>query len=74
MEIVRSRPVEVRLWWPLPLAALLWLLMIWAFGFFMSEPEVEVAVSIPDAIEAEFLELPEPAQPQEPVPPPRKGT
>ncbi|MDC8446127.1 MAG: hypothetical protein LV471_09415 [Nitrosomonas sp.] len=74
MEITRSRPVEVRLWWPLPLAALLWLLMIWAFGFFMSESEVDVAVSIPDAIEAEFIELPELEQSQESVPPPRKGT
>jgi hypothetical protein len=66
--------MEVRLWWPLPLAALLWLFIIWVFGFFISESEVEVAVSIPDAIEAEFLELPELAQPQVPAIPQRKGT
>jgi hypothetical protein len=66
--------MEVRLWWPLPLAALLWLFIIWVFGFFISESEVEVAVSIPDAIVAEFVELPELAQPQEPAMPQRKGT
>lgn len=68
-----SRSGEIRLWWPLPLAALLWLIIIWAFGFFLTEPEIKVNIDIPDAIEAEFLELPELAQPQEPVPPPRKG-
>ncbi len=73
MEIIRSRPMEVRLWWPLPLAALLWLLMIWAFGFFISEPEVDVAISVPDAIEAEFLEFPEIPQQQESVSAPRKS-
>jgi len=68
-----SRPKEIRFWWPLPLAALLWLIIIWAFGFFLTEPEIEVNIDIPDAIEAEFLELPELAQPQEAAPPPRKG-
>lgn len=74
MEISYTRSREIRLWWPLPLAVLIWLVVIWAFGFFLSESEVEVAVSVPDAIEAEFLELPEQAQPQESIPPPRKGT
>ncbi|SEN33498.1 hypothetical protein [Nitrosomonas marina] len=70
-----SRSREIRLWWPLPLSALIWLLLIWTFGFFLSESddEIEVAITVPDAIEAEFLELPELAQPQESVPPPRKG-
>lgn len=68
------RSKEIRLWWPLPLSALIWLLLIWAFGFLLSETEVEdVGITIPDAIEAEFLELPELAQPQEPVPPPLQG-
>lgn len=62
--------MEVRLWWPLPLAVLLWLLIIWGFGFFMSEPGVDDAIVIPDAIEAEFLELPEMPQ-QESAPPPQ---
>ncbi|MDV6343030.1 hypothetical protein [Nitrosomonas sp. Is37] len=69
-----SRTREIRLWWPLPLAALLWLIAIWAVGFFLTEPEIKVNIDIPDAIEAEFLELPELAQPQEPVPPPPKGS
>lgn len=68
-----SRTREIRLWWPLPLAALLWLIAMWAVGFFLTEPEVKVNIDIPDAIEAEFLELPQLAQPQESVPPPRKG-
>ncbi|SDY92102.1 hypothetical protein [Nitrosomonas sp. Nm33] len=68
-----SRTREIRLWWPLPLAVLLWLIAIWAVGFFLTEPEIKVSIDIPDAIEAEFLELPELAQPQESVPPPRKG-
>lgn len=28
-----SRSREIRLWWPLPLAALVWLLIIWGLGF-----------------------------------------
>lgn len=68
-----SRSKEIQLWWPLPLAALLWLIMIWTFGFFLTKPEIAVNIAIPDAIEAEFLELPELAQPQEAIPPPRKG-
>ena len=71
MTSARSR--EIRLWWPLPLAALIWLLIIWTVGFFLSESEVEVAISVPDAIEAEFLELPEETLPQESAPPPSKG-
>ena len=68
-----SRSKEIQLWWPLPLAALLWLIMIWTLGFFLTKPEIAVNIAIPDAIEAEFLELPELAQPQEAIPPPRKG-
>lgn len=67
-----SRSKEIRLWWPLPLAVLLWLITIWAFGFFLTDTEIKVNIDIPDAIEAEFLELPKLALPQEPVPPPRK--
>ncbi|PTN12838.1 hypothetical protein [Nitrosomonas aestuarii] len=71
MTSVRSR--EIRLWWPLPLAVLLWVVIIWAFGFFMAKSEEDASISIPDAIEAEFLELPEPGQQQQPTPPPPKG-
>ncbi len=66
---------EINLWWPLPLALLLWLIAIWLLGVFLSQVEDEeiVGVEIPEAIEAEFLELPEPGIPQASAPPPRKG-
>lgn len=75
MAMTSSRSLEVRLWWPLPLAVLIWLLIIWAFGFFIAQTddEIDAAISIPDAIEAEFIELPERSQPQEAAPPPPKG-
>lgn len=73
-----SRSTEIRLWWPLPLAALVWLLIIWGFGFFVSLPEIEPVT--PPPIAASFIDLNEtedaknslpaspqsaPAQPQE---------
>lgn len=50
-----SRSREIRLWWPLPLAALVWLLMIWGVGFFLSLPEVEIET--PPPIAASFIDL-----------------
>ena len=50
-----SRSREIRLWWPLPLAALVWLLLIWGLGFFLSIPEVEVET--PPPIAASFIDL-----------------
>lgn len=50
-----SRSKEIRLWWPLPLAALLWLLMIWIVGFYLSLPEVETET--PPPIAASFIDL-----------------
>lgn len=50
-----SRSREVRLWWPLPLAALIWLLIVWALGFFLSMPEVEIET--PPPIAASFIDL-----------------
>lgn len=66
------RPEEIRLWWPLPLAALVWLMIIWAFGFLLSETEKETVT--PPPIEARFVELPESDRSQEPAPPSPKGT
>lgn len=67
---------EVRLWWPIPLALIIWLALIWKFGYFLSSPKVEVAAPAP--IEASFVELPEvaaelPAKPAKvrPKSPPR---
>lgn len=50
-----SRPKEIRLWWPIPLAALIWLLMIWVVGFYLSLPEVETET--PPPIAASFIDL-----------------
>ncbi|SEF80371.1 hypothetical protein [Nitrosomonas ureae] len=74
-----SRSKEIRLWWPLPLATLIWLLAIWGLGFFLSLPEVEIET--PPPIAASFIDLEEskdadnslPAsQPSAPAPQPEK--
>ena len=52
-----SRSREIRLWWPLPLAALVWVLIIWGLGFFLSMPEVEIYT--PPPIAASFIDLSE---------------
>lgn len=70
-----SRSREIRLWWPLPLAALVWLLIIWGVGFFLSLPEV--IIETPPPIAASFIDLNEteeatsslPASPPSPSPP-----
>lgn len=54
----RSR--EVRLWWPGPLALIIWLALIWKFGYFLASPKVEMAAPAP--IEASFVEFPEAAR------------
>ncbi|SOD16273.1 hypothetical protein [Nitrosomonas ureae] len=73
-----SRSKEIRLWWPLPLATLIWLLTIWGLGFFLSLPEVEIEA--PPPIAASFIDLEEskdannslPAsQPSTPAPQPK---
>ncbi|PXW84753.1 hypothetical protein C8R34_12446 [Nitrosomonas sp. Nm84] len=51
-----SRSTEIRLWWPLPLAALVWLLIIWGVGFLLSLPEVE-PLTPPPPIAASFIDL-----------------
>lgn len=61
-EIVRIhvpdfRSREIRLWWPIPLALIIWLAIIWKFGYFLSSPKVEMTAPAP--IEASFVELPE---------------
>lgn len=53
-----SRSTEIRLWWPLPLAAIVWLLIIWGFGFFLSLPEIE-PITPPPPIAASFIDLTE---------------
>lgn len=51
------RPRAVRLWWPVPLALIVWLVLMWKFGAFLSAPQVETGAPAP--IEARFVELPE---------------
>ncbi|MER2513442.1 MAG: hypothetical protein ABTQ25_13680 [Nitrosomonas ureae] len=74
-----SRSKEIRLWWPLPLATLIWLLAIWGLGFFLSLPEVEIET--PPPIAASFIDLEESkdadnsllaSQPSAPAPQPEK--
>ena len=55
--MLNSRSKEIRVWWPTPLAVVIWLVIIWAFGFLLTSPKVEVPPPAP--IEASFVELPE---------------
>jgi hypothetical protein len=74
LSVLPSR--EIRLWWPIPLATILWLVIVWKFGAFLSSPEGEA--SAPAPIQASFVELPE-AAPGKKIPdiqpkaPPRKS-
>lgn len=65
-----SKAKEIRIWWPLPLAALLWLIIIWGFGFFLTSPEVKIET--PPPIEASFVELPEEKSQQKSITIPQK--
>ncbi|MBZ0097333.1 MAG: hypothetical protein K8H75_18420 [Sulfuricella sp.] len=62
MPDFRSR--EIRIWWPVPLAVIIWLAIIWKFGDFLSSPKVEMVASAP--VEASFVELPEVAPSKSP--------
>ena len=66
-----SKAKEVRVWWPLPLAVLLWLIIIWGFGFILTSPEVKPETSPP--IEASFVELPEEKPEQKSIPVPQQS-
>jgi len=63
------RAREIRLWWPVPLAAILWLAVMWKFGDFLSSPLIETVATAP--IEASFVELPEVAPKKSPEPQPK---
>ena len=51
-----SRSKEIRFWWPIPLAAIIWLAIIWEFGYFLASPKTEIVP--PPPIDARFVELP----------------
>ncbi|MHB1246967.1 MAG: energy transducer TonB [Sulfuriferula sp.] len=60
---VMGAPVRpINPWWPLPLALILWALMLWGFGFFFAAPD-KVASKAPDPIDARIIELPPPLTP-----------
>ncbi|MFA5242840.1 MAG: hypothetical protein WC029_03320 [Sulfuricella sp.] len=68
-EIVRVhvpdfRAREIRLWWPLPLALIIWLVLVWKFSVFLTSPRVEMAASVP--VQASFVELPDAAKEKSP--------
>ena len=69
--MLKSRSREVQVWWPLPLAAAIWLIIIWAFGFFLTAPKIETEA--PPPIEASFVELPEEKPAQKAAPAPQKS-
>ena len=62
-----SRSKEIRFWWPIPLAAFIWLVIIWGFGYFLKSPKEEIIASPP--IDARFVELPDTKPEQESSPP-----
>ncbi|HET7060638.1 MAG TPA: hypothetical protein VFI43_00505 [Nitrosospira sp.] len=66
--MLKSRSREVHVWWPVPLAVVLWTIIIWAFGFLLTAPKIETKT--PPPIDASFVELPEekPVQKETPVP------
>ncbi|MDH5553315.1 MAG: hypothetical protein OEX82_08280 [Nitrosomonas sp.] len=67
-----ARSTEIRLWWPLPLAALVWLAIIWGVGFLLTTYEIQNEA--PQPIEARFVEFPEAEQDQTPTTESRQGS
>ena len=61
-----ARSTEIRLWWSLPLAALVWLMIIWGVGFFLAAAKEDEGTP-PPPIEARFIEFPEADQDQTPT-------
>lgn len=58
------RAREVRLWWPGPLALIIWLALVWKFSSFLASPRAEMAA--PPPVEASFVEFPEAAKEKSP--------
>src|SRR5688500_5775037 len=69
-RMLKSRSKDPRFWWPLPLAVTLWVILIWAFGFFLTSPKPEAETQAP--IQATFVELPEEKPEQKSTPAPKK--
>jgi hypothetical protein len=69
--MLESRSKEIRFWWPIPLAAIIWLAIIWEFGYFLKSPKEEIGHAPP--IDARFVELPDTKPEQESLPTPEKS-
>lgn len=69
--MLKSRSKDPRIWWPLPLAVTLWVILIWAFGFLLTAPKPEAETQAP--IQATFVELPEEKPEQKSTPTPKKA-
>ncbi|MFZ1318295.1 MAG: hypothetical protein WAQ56_03110, partial [Candidatus Nitrotoga sp.] len=67
VSMPESKSQEIRFWWPIPLAAIIWLVIIWEFGYFLKSPKEEIVSSPP--IDARFVELPDTQPEQESSPP-----
>lgn len=63
---------EPSFWWSIPLAVLLWLALLWGFGFLLKQPPIKNEPPPGAAIDARLVELSEaqPAQQQAAVMPP----
>lgn len=69
MAVIRSR--EAPFWRSIPLAVVLWGLILWGFGFFLAPPRLDMApLAPPMPIDARFVELPDskPAAPRPAAP------
>lgn len=56
-------------WWFMPPAVVLWVLILWGFGFFLVSPKMPLSPITPPApIDARFVELPE-SRPPQPIKP-----
>ena len=56
---------EPSFWWPVPLAIMLWLALLWGMGFVLKSPPIAPP---PAAIDARLVEWPEAQPAQQPVP------
>lgn len=56
--VLETRTKDIKFWWPLPSAVVVWLVIVWGFGWYLATPQV--ANPPPVTIEARIVELPDP--------------
>jgi periplasmic protein TonB len=59
--LAESRHYDITVRWALPVAAVVWLAIVWTFGQLLLTPKLQIEALPP--IEARIVELPEPAAP-----------